>query len=233
VTVSSLIDPRSSDVRALISGSPAEFRLREPLRFDPGTRRSYGSGSQILGEVLHRSTGMTVDEFSQEYLFKRLDIREFEWSYHDRSSGVVDTGGGLKLKPRDLLKIGQMVLDRGVWASNRIVSAEWLEKSVTSYCEFAGSWQQGLQWNILMVEVPGSDDGIVCWLASGWGGQYLAIYPDAGVVAVTTGGSNNDFRNPGDGRKDFAAGGCMIFSCQRRLPQMSTAHLQTEIRQAK
>ncbi|WP_306455266.1 MULTISPECIES: hypothetical protein [unclassified Variovorax] len=62
-------------------------------------------------------------------MLKPLGITDFEWS---RVKGDTDAGGGLRMRPRDMAKIGQLVLAGGRWNDRQIVSRDWIETSTTS-----------------------------------------------------------------------------------------------------
>ncbi|WP_249441574.1 hypothetical protein, partial [Acinetobacter baumannii] len=69
-----------------------------------------------------------LDEFARKVLFDPLGITDFEWS---RFKGDSDAGGGLRLRPRDMTKIGQLVLAGGRGNDRQIVSKAWIEASTT------------------------------------------------------------------------------------------------------
>ncbi len=175
---------------------PLSFILEGELKYQPGTHFTYYGGSQILlGEILKNATSLSIDEFSNEYLFKPLDIDSVHWSVKFEN-GVIEAAGGLKMKPRDMLKLGITFLNNGVWNQTQIVSKNWVANSSTSYPENKS------------IKVPGEDSGkveytyswwskklmldneeVILYWASGWGGQKIIVIPDAELVVVFTGGN--------------------------------------------
>ena len=49
------------------------------------------------------------------------------------SNGDPYASGGLQVRPRDLAKLGQLVLDNGVWQGRQIVSAGWINEMTTRH----------------------------------------------------------------------------------------------------
>ncbi len=149
----------------------------------PGEKFYYNSGlSILLGGVLESATGYPADHYAEKTLFARLGIDDYQWISFN---GKVHTGGGLSLKARDLLKMGQLVLDKGKWNDERVISESWIEESTAHYldAEFAhDTLGYGYQWwrDDFIVK----DESYQVIYGSGYGGQYLWIIPDLDLVVV-------------------------------------------------
>ena len=91
---------------------------------------NYNSGTaELLGTILSKVSGKRLDKFAMEALFDPLGIEDWDW---DGSSGFNPAAAsGLRLRPRDLAKIGQLMLERGKWRGQQIVSSAWIEDSTT------------------------------------------------------------------------------------------------------
>jgi CubicO group peptidase (beta-lactamase class C family) len=85
------------------------------------------AGPTLLGPLLEKATGEKVDQFAARTLFGPLGITRLKWQY--TPAGPAMTGGGLGLRSRDLLKLGQLYLDGGVWRGKRVISAGWVKQS--------------------------------------------------------------------------------------------------------
>ena len=177
---------------------PMNYTLSRDLVAEPGTRFNYSGGDiQILVEVLGNATGTTLDEFSGTYLFEPMGIDSYDW-WLVFPSGEIQGAGGLKLSPRDMVKIGAMMLNQGVWDESRIVSEEWVSKCMYSYAGNTG------------IKVPGEDLGRVgyactwwtkrftykgrnigMYLALGWAGQKIMVLPELDMLVVFTGANYN------------------------------------------
>ena len=167
---------------------PGEDRLADVLKRDvaqePGTQWRYVSrNTNLLSQVLFHATGSHADVFAAEHLFGPLGIRTWDWD-QNKFEGHPSMSGTLKLRPRDMAKIGQLVLDRGVWNGQRVVSSEWIQESTGTRVPSSGDENYGYLWRSLDEPRPG---GVI--LALGVGTQIIAVAPDLATVVVVTGGN--------------------------------------------
>jgi CubicO group peptidase (beta-lactamase class C family) len=103
------------------------------------------------------------------------------------------TGGNLELTPREMAKVGQLVLDRGRAGGKQVVPARWIEQSCTPLVdEPVSGYRYGLLW---WLGNPQTDDpSLPSCHASGNGGQKIFVFPTADLVVVFTGSSYNKAR---------------------------------------
>jgi CubicO group peptidase (beta-lactamase class C family) len=175
---------------------PITFILERPLVDEPGTSFTYSGGNMIvLGEIIKYATGMTIDEFSGKYLFEPLGIDSFDW-WNRFENGVIETGGGLKLTPRDMAKFGVTFLNSGVWNGQQIISEQWVEKSAIAFpgnkgINVPGTDQRNTGYSYSWWTKTFSDSGkeIHMFYAGGWGGQKINVFPELNTVVVFTGGN--------------------------------------------
>src|SRR5262249_11725941 len=112
------------------SGDWVQFTIDRPMMEEPGSRFNYSSGvSELLSPIFHQATGQDVEEYAAKYLFAPLGIHD--WFWKRSPTGLVDTEGGLYLKPRDVAKIWYLFLKNGMWDGKQIVTPEWVKESVT------------------------------------------------------------------------------------------------------
>ena len=175
---------------------PFTFVLEGSLIDAPGTGFRYYGGNQIvLGGIIENATQMDIDEFSAEYLFGPLEIDSFDW-WSRFESGVIEAAGGLKMTPRDMVKIGVTYLNNGVWNGERIVSEEWVEKSALAFADNKGidvpgtdKRDVGYSYSWWTKTFSNSGKEINMFYALGWGGQNIIVFPDLNTVVVLTGGT--------------------------------------------
>jgi CubicO group peptidase (beta-lactamase class C family) len=104
------------------------FALAAEMDAAPGERFFYNNTAvNLLAGVVERASGEKLDDFLRERLFAPLGITEVTW-WRDRS-GNPAANAGLQIHALDLAKIGQLVLDEGMWRGRRILSAEWIRRS--------------------------------------------------------------------------------------------------------
>ncbi len=143
----------------------------------PGTKYVYsGPNNIILSEIIKKSTGQNIAEFAEEYLFKPLGIKEYDWF---EKNGVYDSGGGLKLKSRDIAKYGLLHLNKGKWNKKEIVSEKWIEEIFSPYIEIHHPFYSCYQW-----QMAETDLGFNVWFIPGNGGQIINIVPTLNIVVI-------------------------------------------------
>lgn len=169
--------------------------LDAPMIADPGTQPLYGSANPlILGGVLESVLDEPVEWFADRTLFGPLGIADYRW--FTMPTGGPYLGGGVHLRPRDLLKIGQLYLDGGVWQGERILPESWIRESWGDYGRLApldvNGNEYGYLWWHHRYEVSGE---IIRTLeARGFGGQYLFVVPALELVCVVTAGNYRNGR---------------------------------------
>ena len=133
-------------------------------------------------------SGKTLEAFARETLFAPLAVTDWEWMKYGNEK--IASAVGLRIRPRDAAKIGQLVLNRGMWNGKPIVSPGWIEQSVRPRFQaigyFGGLFFYGYQW---WMGRSISGDGEVKWIsAMGLGGQRIFIVPELDLVVITTSG---------------------------------------------
>ena len=114
------------------------FVLERPVAAEPGTVWVYNGGAtSLLARIVSRGTGMPIEDFARAKLFGPLGIEDVEWvtDYY----GVPWANSGLRLRPRDLAKVGQLVLDGGRWQGVQVVPEDWIAASTRPSMQ-AGDW---------------------------------------------------------------------------------------------
>jgi len=196
-------DPQLDLVRLFVVPDPVEYVLSKDVVHKPGTYWYYnGGGVNILGEVIRKASGLRMDAFAEHYLMAPLGIREYEWDHINLD--IIHATGNLKLRPRDMAKFGQLFLNGGIWKNRRIISEAWVTKSTepivsipaslkkiiayeySAWAETAGD-RYGYLWR---VKIFCTDLGCVnSYLADGWGGQRIVVFPSLDLIVVLTGGN--------------------------------------------
>lgn len=158
-----------------------QFTLDLKVAHIPGTHFEYCSpGMHVLSAILQQATGMQTAEFARLYLFEPLGITDFLWETDP--NGYSDGWAGLYMHPRDLAKIGYLMLHQGRWGDQQIVSPEWVREATRLQKKTGQGDNYGYGW-----WVPPADQ-FVEFAAEGRGGQYIRVIPPLDMVVVTTGG---------------------------------------------
>jgi CubicO group peptidase (beta-lactamase class C family) len=170
---------------------PDGFRrlLAREVMHEPGTKWDYASPDvNILGGVIRQATGLHADVFAGKYLFTPLGITDFDWSTFGKIEGYPNLAGSLCLRPRDMAKIGALVLAGGWWQGEQLVSSEWIRVSCSAKAD-TGDEEEGYGYLWWLMDLPEGRQVIV---ARGWGSQFIVIDPGNRRVVVTTGGNDTN-----------------------------------------
>jgi CubicO group peptidase (beta-lactamase class C family) len=157
------------------------FVIDRPMAYEPGTHFAYSSGvSELLAHIFRNETGQDLEDYARNHLFEPLGIHEYHWK---RSPlGEVDSEGGLFLPDYALAKLGELYRHLGMWHGERLLGEDWVRDSVTPRSDPGDGFRYGYQWWL----VPYGDGSRYAWAGFGFGGQYVFVMPEDGVVAVTT-----------------------------------------------
>ncbi|MEL7339189.1 MAG: serine hydrolase [Bacteroidota bacterium] len=182
-----------------------EYCLNVPIKSAPGMNFSYNSNEPMLvGEIISRASGMSVMDFAAKNLFAPLGITDYKWTIAPEGSGM--TAGSFYMLPRDMLKIAELVRNKGQWEGKQIVSETWLDQSTacqftidfsfTRYSRFHQAkysntcygyfwYREVIQYDDIQTEVL---------FASGNGGQYMMYLADYDATVVFTGSNYGSWR---------------------------------------
>lgn len=175
-----------SEVQMDSARDPYRYVLTRPVDTAPGVRWNYSGGSAaLISAILHQATGKTEDVLARQNLFGPLGITDVAW-FHYPWTGEPIAASGLRMRPRDLLKLGQLVLNHGQWDGKQIVSSAWIKASTTPHIQALQLYFYGYQWWLGRSFVDGRE---VDWSAGvGLGGQRLFILPSLDMVVLVMAG---------------------------------------------
>ncbi len=100
--------------------------LEHELVYAPGTERVYTDAAYYLvSRVVSKISGEKLDDFLIDRLFNKIGCREIAWSRcpHHYPLGAT----GLYIRSEDMVKLGRICLDGGLWKGERIISEEWIK----------------------------------------------------------------------------------------------------------
>jgi CubicO group peptidase (beta-lactamase class C family) len=181
-------DPKNDEPHLVTEADPVRYVLSKPIASPPDTIWVYnGGGTELLGNIVERTSGQSLEEFAGDVLFKPLDVTDFEWKTYP-PNGKIAAAGGLRLRPRDAAKIGQLLLDDGAWNGRQVVPPDWIMQSVVPRFQavgyFGGTLFYGYQWWLGRSLANGRE---VKWIAAfGWGGQRIFVVPELALVVMIT-----------------------------------------------
>jgi CubicO group peptidase (beta-lactamase class C family) len=158
--------------------------LEQRMASPPGVVFNYSGGAtSLLASALAKAVGRRIDAYAREKLFEPLGITDVEWLSFTGSTELA-AFAGLRLRPRDLAKLGQLMADDGRWNGREIVPAWWITESTIPRvnAEGQGALYYSYHWWLGRSLMNGHD---LTWTAGfGSGGQRLFILPQLDLVVV-------------------------------------------------
>ncbi len=184
-------DPRNSENAMVAAPDRYRYILERPITGEPGVKWVYcGGATALLGRLIARGTGEKLLDYARRVLFEPLGFGPSEWVVDH--TGEPHAASGLRLLPRDLLKVGQLVIAGGAWNGRQVVPAEWVKRATTQAVTIEGRGGYGYQW--YLGAIPAGPLQGTAWSAGiGWGGQRLFVVPRLDLVIAINAGN---YRRP-------------------------------------
>jgi len=158
-----------------------QYVLDQPMYVEPGTEFFYSSGNgHVLSAIIQETSGLNAHDFARQYVFDDLGMDEIQWQKD--IAGISKGGWGMKMKPRDMARLGYLYLNQGVWDGEQIIPAAWIEATTKRYVQVPEPLEP---WDVYM--------GYSWWLhedglyaAHGMKGQFIYVIPEFDLVVVIT-----------------------------------------------
>ncbi|MCP1915242.1 CubicO group peptidase (beta-lactamase class C family) [Bradyrhizobium elkanii] len=163
---------------------PYRYVLQQRMALPPGVSFNYSGGAtSLLAAALAKNVGQRIDAFARDKLFEPLGITDVEWLSFTGSAELA-AFAGLRLRPRDVAKLGQLVANDGRWNGRQVLPAAWIAESTKPRVNAGGhvAVYYGYHWWLGRSLLNGHD---LIWIAAyRSGGQRLFIVPGLDLVVV-------------------------------------------------
>ena len=161
------------------------FALSQPAVCRPSACMTYSTGnSHLVSVILSRVAGKDLRSYAREVLFRPLGIALPTW---DRDpQGYYLGGNNMALRPRDMLKIGELFLNKGRYGEQQLVPEEWIHRMWDAYT--ISPWNGHRHGYFWWSRQFGGEKTYFAW---GYGGQYIFIVPRLELVVVVTSSLSN------------------------------------------
>ena len=153
-----------------------KFTLDSEVLFAPGTHYRYSNrAANLVSGIVSKASGMPTDRYLDEVLFQPLGIRNYFWSRD--ATGQPHGLAGLHLLPRDLAKIGELLLHEGAYRGRPIISRDWIQRSLSlGSATQPANRRKGLAWTLIPDYTHVSIDAalVAGWRAAGANPDFIA-----------------------------------------------------------
>ena len=163
------------------------YRVKD---IDCGEEFRYDSyGTYMLAALVKKLTGMNVVEYLMPKLFEPLEIKKPYYIQDDIGINIGYTG--MRMRTRDLAKVGMVFLNGGEFNGKRLIPEEWINLATkkhipTDSCATGLDWQQGYCYQMWKGRYNTTR---LC----GAYGQMCVLMPDYDAVfAINSGYDNNN-----------------------------------------
>lgn len=140
------------------------------------------AGATTLGATVERAAKMPLPDYADKVLFAPLGITQVEWQFSPL--GVAQGGGGLGLRSRDLLKLGQLYANGGVWQGRQVLPAAWVKAATAPHAQVDDHRNYGY----FLWLYPYTANGVshAAYQMAGSGGNKVVVVPGLDMVIVVT-----------------------------------------------
>jgi len=160
--------------------------------FVPGAVASYCTGGVVvLGHIVRMRSGRDLDDYAATWLLGPLGIHDVIW--RRQPDGTATGGTGMRLKPRDAAKLGQLYLAGGVWNGSQVVPGAWVAESQQRATTLGGEGYGFLWWKRTFPRLRGAP--VEAFSAEGNGGNFVFVLPSLDMVVTFTGSNYNTDRS--------------------------------------
>ena len=190
-------NPENDEIQMTYADDPIRYVLEQPLDTLPGVTFNYNGGAtQVLAEIVERSSKMSIKAFAIRHLFDPLGINKMEWNKYSSWGGAEEYAApsGLRLTTRSLLKFALLYRNKGRYRDQQIISEEWIVSSFSNKIEYPNEANDGMEsygyqfWN-WPDEVDGKKININAAIGNGGQNIYWDLSND--LIVLTTAGNYN------------------------------------------
>lgn len=162
-----------------------EYALNYPIKHKPGEYFKYTNAPiYILSVIIEKATKMKLSEFVYKEIFSKIEINDFKWVECSKGHSMGCTG--LTIFPKDLHKLGKLLLNKGMYNNEQIIPINWLNEMTKLQIYTPDNYDESRA-------LPKFGYGYNLWICKnciyyhdGSDGQYLIVIPDKDIVITTT-----------------------------------------------
>lgn len=174
--------------RALTTSDWVRYYFSVAQDLEPGERFVYDSGcTYILSAIIQNITGQKTRDYLIPRLFEPMGMGAPRWD--ECPLGITAGGWGLWLRTDEVLRFGQLLLQKGVWEGQRLIPEDWIDQATSRQIDtasFSGGADNyvGYGYQFWMNTVGG-------YRADGAFAQYSIVLPEKDAVIAINAHNEN------------------------------------------
>lgn len=172
------------DIKDMDPFTYLDYLVNYPIKHEPGKTHLYSNaGFYLLSVVLQEFIDEDLFTFIERELFAPIAIKNAKWvKYGNYLAGATR----LWLQPEDLIKIGEILLNKGIYHGNQILPRSWIE-NMTAIKAYSSNFDP-IERKYLYYYAYGYGIWIAkenLYFASGTDGQYIVVIPEKNTIVIT------------------------------------------------
>ena len=160
-----LLDIDTDDASSYQTNDYLQIVLNTKLTYEPGSVYQYSDAAYyLLSRVVYEITNLDLEDFLRPILMDKMKFKELAWSKCPYGFSMGATG--LYIRTEDMVKLGILYLNKGMWKEERILSEEWINLVIDNRYEFThigNGWyaKGGMRGQFLMFNYN-EDKAVAC-----------------------------------------------------------------------
>ena len=152
-----MLDIDCEDASLYSTSDYLQLVLKTNLKYEPGTVYQYTDASYyLLSRVVYELTKKDLSDLLRPVLMELMRFKEYSWSVCPYGYSMGATG--LYLRTEDMVKLGILYLNKGMWKDTRVLSEEWVNTVISNQYEFTAlgnGWygKGGMRGQLLMFNI--------------------------------------------------------------------------------
>lgn len=154
----------------------------------------YGNFNPILAmQVIDAVVPGTAKDFIKNELLDKIGITNYRW--RTGVDGLPAGGGPSSMTSRDMVKLGELLINKGKWNGKQLISAKFLADATRGITKATADWHpEGFNYGYFFyqTDITVGDKSYDANIAWGGGGQHLITFEELDLIVVITGDDQED-----------------------------------------
>jgi len=153
----------------------------------------YAFDPDLVMQVIEAVVPGSAQEFIENELIGKMGISNYQW--HNGTNGLPSAGDRTSFTSRDMIKWGTLVINKGKWNGEQLISADYLAKATSAITQPTEDWQPdsfsyGYFWYQTNIAIGDKNfDAKIAW---GGGGQHIIVVEELDLIVTITGHDRED-----------------------------------------